>query len=74
MTTKKIIPKDTNYEHIIKDTEVRGIIENSLNDNDIKSIVDSMTRKYLRNKHPTKVIEGQERVNGRVTNVWYTYE
>ena len=57
---------------MIKDTKVKGIIEKSSNE-DVKSIIDSMTRKYLRGKYPTKVIEGIERIGGRVTDVWYDY-
>ena len=71
-TKKKIIPKSVNYEHMIKDTKVKGIIEKSSNE-DVKSIIDSMTRRYLRDKYPTKVIEGIERIGGRVTDVWYDY-
>ena len=55
---KKIVPKNVNYEHMIKDTKVKDIIEKNSNE-DVKSIIDSMTRNYLRGKYPTKVIEGQ---------------
>ena len=70
---KKIVPKNVNYEHMIKDTKVKDIIEKNSNE-DVKSIIDSMTRNYLRGKYPTKVIEGQERVNGKITDVWYNYK
>lgn len=70
---KKIVPKSVNYEHMFNDTKIKAIIEKSSNE-DVKSIIDSMTRKYLRGKYPTKVIEGIERIGGRVTDVWYNYE
>ena len=71
---KIIIPKSTHYGHIIKDEKVLKIIEKS-SDEDIRNIIDQMTRKYLRKKHPTKVIEGIEKIRGRgVIDVWYNYE
>lgn len=71
MTTKKIILKSLNYKQLINDPKIKDILESS--DQDIKIVIDSLTRKYLRQKHPTKVIEGQERIDGRVIDVWYNY-
>ena len=73
MTTKVIIPKSTHYRHIITDSKLLKKIEKSSSEEDITTVIDKVTRKYLRQKHPSRVIEGQERVNGRVTNVWYNY-
>ena len=74
MTTKIIIPKSTHYRHIITDSKLLKKIENSSKDEDIITVIDKVTRKYFRGKHPTKVIEGIERLNGRVTDVWYSYK
>jgi hypothetical protein len=57
---------------MIKDKTVRDVVESS--NEDAKFIIDRITRKYLRKKYPTLVIEGQERIEGRVTDVWYNYE
>ena len=73
MTTKKIIPKSLNYKQLINDPKVRDILEKSP-DQKIKTVIDSLTRKHLRGKYPTKIIEGIERIGGRVTDVWYNYE
>lgn len=73
MTTKIIIPKSTHYGHIIKDEKLLEIIEKK--DQDAKNVIDSMTRQYLRQKHPTKIIEGIEKIRGRgVIDVWYEYK
>ena len=74
MTTKVIIPKTTHYRHIITDSKLLKKIENSSKDEDIITVIDKVTRKYLRHKHPTKVIEGQERVGNRFIDVWYQYK
>ena len=74
MTTKVIIPKSTHYLHIIKDEKLLKVIEKSSSEEDITTVIDKGTRKYLRQKHPTKVIEGQERVGNRFIDVWYNYE
>ena len=71
---KIIIPKSTHYGHIIKDEKLLDIIEKRSADEDITTVIDKMTRKYLRQKHPSRVIEGQERVNNRFIDVWYNYE
>ena len=67
-TKKKIIPKTLNREHLINDPKVKDILEKSP-DQDIKSVIDLWTRKHLRHKNPTKIIEGQEKVSGRFIDV-----
>ena len=74
MITKIIIPKSTHYRHIITDSKLLEIIEKSSKDEDIRNVIDKVTRKYLRQKHPTRVIEGQEKVNNRFIDVWYGYK
>jgi len=72
--SKVVIPKSTHFGHIIKDSKLLELIQKRSKDQAAKTVIDQMTRKYLRQKHPTRVIEGQERVNGRITDVWYNYE
>ena len=74
MTTKVIIPKTTHYRHIITDSKLLKKIENNSSNEDITTIIDKITRKYLRQKHPNRVIEGQERVSNRFIDVWYQYK
>ena len=74
MTTKIIIPKTTHYRHIITDSKLLKKIENSSKDEDITTVIDKITRKYLRQKHPTRSIEGEERVQGKMINCWYEYK
>ena len=72
ITKKKIIPKSVNRDHLITDPNIKNILKNS--DQDIKIVIDSLTRKHLRLKHPTRVIEGQEKISGRFIDVWYDYQ
>lgn len=73
MTNKKIVPKTTNHEMVIKDKQVQEIIKNTPK-KDFENTIDSLTRSYLRKKYPNKPIEGLERL-GKVTEpCWYIYD
>jgi len=72
LATKKIVPKTTNYKLIIDDKQVQEIIKNTPKEQ-VESVIDRLTREYLRKRYPDRLIEGLERV-GKVTEVWYTYD
>ena len=73
MMTKKIVPKSSNYEMVIKDKQIQQIIKNTPNEN-LKTTIDKLTRQHLRTKFKDKVIEGEEKINGVTIGVWYVYE
>ena len=58
---------------IIEDKQVQEIIKNTLKEQ-VESVIDRLTREYLRKRYPNCLIEGLERVGKVTEKVWYVYD